>query len=468
MTIDTAAADLLEALAHPVAVYGPDGRLSGANRRFRDLWARLVAPEDRWRHEGLGAITAFLGLPRVGGPPGVFHDFASPTGTIAAFALTPVGGTPVGGTPVAGGGWTLCGQDVTAQRRGERMAERSQKIALVALADLAEHRDNETGEHVLRVARLTHEIARRLWQTGRCAGGIDDDFLRHVGVASILHDVGKVSISDAILLKPGALTPQERAVMETHTASGAQILRKADAMLAGSPQFRFAAAIAEHHHERWDGTGYPHGLAGEAIPLAARIVGVADVYDALSSRRPYKEPWPQDKVLAYLRDQAGRHFDPMVVDALQEVMAARNAARTIEWTAEMETGIPDIHADHRVLLALVNQIADRDNQGDRVAVEFVLDELLGYTALHFAREEELLARVGYPDLDHHQAVHRALLDEVRGLQRRMAAFTPGLGDALHRFLGHWLTSHILGEDQQYVPYALSAGRAVTPCGTPCS
>lgn len=442
------AAALLDALAHPVAVYGPDGRLAHANQRFRDLWAGLVGPDDRGRFEGLGAVTAFLGLPRVGGPPGMFYDHAGPGGMVAAFALA----------PSAAGGWVLSAQDVTGQRRDERKAERSQKIALVALADLAEHRDNDTGEHVLRVARLTHEIARRLWSTGRDGGGIDDDFLRHVGVASILHDVGKVSIPDAILLKPGPLTADERAAMETHAAAGAALLHKADAMLAGSAQFRHAAVIAEHHHERWDGTGYPAGLAGAAIPLAARIVAAADVFDALSSRRPYKEPWPQDRVLAHMREQAGRHFDPAVVDALLEVVTARAAARTIQWTAEMETGIPLIDGDHRVLLALVNQIADPENQGDRTAVEFVLDELVGYAARHVAREEDLLARAGYPDLEEHRRVHRTLLEEVRGLQRRMAAFTPVLGGELHRFLGHWLTSHILGEDMTYVPYLLFDGR----------
>ncbi|WP_109120664.1 bacteriohemerythrin [Azospirillum sp. TSO22-1] len=344
---------------------------------------------------------------------------------------------------------------MTAQRRDARRAERSQKIALVALADLAEHRDNETGKHVLRVARLTHEIARRLWTRGRCPGEINDEFLRYVGVASILHDVGKVSIPDAVLLKPGPLTAGERVVMETHAAAGAAILHKANAMLAGSAQFRHAAIIAAHHHERWDGTGYPAGLAGEAIPLAARIVAAADVYDALSSRRPYKAPWPSERVLAHMRGQAGRHFDPAVVEALLEVVEARAAARTIEWTAEMETGIPVIDGDHRMLLALVNQIADPDNQGDRTAVEFVLDELVGYAAVHFAREEELLARAGYPDLEEHRRVHRTLLEETRDLQRRMVAFTPGLGNELHRFLGHWLTSHILGEDQTYVPYLLA-------------
>ncbi|MBP2227653.1 hemerythrin-like metal-binding protein [Azospirillum agricola] len=438
----TGVAALLDSLAQPAAVYGPDGALLHANGAFHALWKRLVPAADRGRSASLGAVTAFLGLPCDGASPGRFHDHASAGGVIAAFALA----------PLAGGGWTLSAQDVTDQRRDERSAERSQKIALVALADLAEHRDNETGEHVLRVARLTHETARRLWARGDYPGSIDDDLLRHVGVASILHDVGKVSIPDTILLKPGRLTPEERAVMETHAASGAAILRKAETMLAGSVQFRLAASIAECHHERWDGTGYPNGLAGEAIPLAARIVGAADVYDALSSRRPYKEPWPAERVAAHLREQSGRHFDPLVVEALLEVVEARAGARTIEWTAEMETGIPAIDSDHRVLLALVNQIAYEDNKGDRTAVEFVLDELLGYTALHFAREEALLERCGYPDLDHHRRIHAALLDEVRGLQRRMVAFTPGLGEELHRFLGHWLTSHIQGEDMTYLPY----------------
>lgn len=141
-------------------------------------------------------------------------------------------------------------------------------------------------------------------------------------MASILHDVGKVSVPDAILQKPAKLDADEWAVMQGHTSSGGQILERAAKLVEGSSYLSLGAEIANCHHERWDGAGYPARLAGTDIPLAARIVAVVDVFDALTSKRPYKEPWPVDKALAYIREQSGRHFDPLVVDAFLAVLAA--------------------------------------------------------------------------------------------------------------------------------------------------
>lgn len=334
----------------------------------------------------------------------------------------------------------------------ERHAERTQKVALIALADLAENRDTDTGEHILRVARLTHEITRRLAEEGQCGGQLDGDFRRTVGLASILHDVGKVAVPDSILLKPGPLTPEERRQMETHTLRGAAVLRKAAAMLAGSVQFEMAAEIAEFHHERWDGKGYPHGLAGEEIPLAARIVAAADVYDALVSDRPYKKAWPEAQALDHMQGQAGAHFDPRVTAALAAVLDARSQARTIPWTNGMAVGDDMIDHDHRILLALVNQAASPGTSEDPIAIEFVLDELLGYTAQHFAREEALIERIGFPDLAEHRRVHQQMLAEVRQLQQRLDASAPHVGEELAQFLGEWLTRHILVEDLRYAPF----------------
>ncbi len=432
---------IFDALPFPSAAFTSGGVLVYANPTFNQLWTRLMQSDGLSACTHMDQVLAAVDLPMDNAGSGQFHDYCSATGIIASFAIN----------PTADGGWIISAQDVTKQRNNERRAVRTQKIALVALADLAEHRDTETGEHVLRVARLTHEIARKLRAMGHYPEIIDDDFLRHVGVASILHDVGKVSIPDSVLLKPGKLTPEERAVMERHAANGGSILRKAATMLTGSTQFNLAAEIAEYHHERWEGGGYPHGLSGHAIPLSARIVSAADVFDALMSNRPYKTPWPQEAVLAHLRDHAGRMFDPLVVDALVEVIESRSRAKTIEWTPEMTVREESLDHDHRILLALVNQISIPENKGDPTAVEFVLDELLGYTIQHFTREEKLMEEAGYNDLAEHKRIHTAMIDQVRDLQRRMAAFTPRLGDELHRFLGNWLTDHILGEDQCYIP-----------------
>jgi putative two-component system response regulator len=143
-------------------------------------------------------------------------------------------------------------------------------------------------------------LARRL--------GFDEAQCELLLHASPMHDIGKIGIPDHILLKPGKLTAEEWEIMKTHTTIGAHILEGDDSEL-----LNFAREIAISHHEKWDGGGYPHGLAGEAIPLSGRIVAIADVFDALTSERPYKKPWPVEEAVAYIREQSGSHFEPRIV-----------------------------------------------------------------------------------------------------------------------------------------------------------
>jgi putative two-component system response regulator len=173
------------------------------------------------------------------------------------------------------------------------------------LGRAAEYRDNETGLHIIRMSQTSALLARAL---GR--GSAEGELMLH---ASPMHDVGKIGIADAILLKPGKLEPQEFEIMKTHTTIGASILEDSDSDL-----LRLAREIALSHHEKWDGSGYPNGLVGEAIPLSGRIVAVADVFDALTSARPYKKAWAVDDAVAWIRDGAGAHFDPTVVAAFLE------------------------------------------------------------------------------------------------------------------------------------------------------
>jgi putative two-component system response regulator len=168
------------------------------------------------------------------------------------------------------------------------------------LGRAAEYRDNETGMHIMRMSVSAERLARAAgWSAEEC------ELLLN---ASPMHDIGKIGIPDAILLKPGPLTPEEWVIMKKHPEIGAELL-------GGSPSelMQMAAEIALAHHEKWDGSGYPRGLRGEEIPLSARISAVCDVFDALLSRRPYKEPWPVERALAEIKARAGSHLDPRLV-----------------------------------------------------------------------------------------------------------------------------------------------------------
>ncbi len=194
--------------------------------------------------------------------------------------------------------------------------KQAQEAIVVALADLAESRDADTGGHVMRVCRLTQAIAEELRTCGKFDGELTAEFMAMVGIASILHDVGKVATPDHVLLKPGLHTSDERDVMRHHASVGERVLTRAASMLEGTSYLSYGAQIAGGHHEHVDGNGYPRGLKGGDIPLAARIVAVVDVFDALLHKRPYKQPWRMEEAREYVRSRSGTQFDPDVVDAL--------------------------------------------------------------------------------------------------------------------------------------------------------
>ncbi|MFO8062019.1 MAG: HD domain-containing protein [bacterium] len=183
------------------------------------------------------------------------------------------------------------------------------------LSVAAEFKDTDTGLHIRRMSRYSELICRYL--------GCSDDFCELILYASPLHDVGKIGIPDSILTKPAKLDDDEWKKMKTHTTMGYQILEDSDYEL-----IKTAASIALHHHERFDGRGYPNGISGEDIPLEGRIVSLADVFDALSSRRPYKDPWPLDKILGVIHEEKDKQFDSRIIDAfdnaLDDILAVRD------------------------------------------------------------------------------------------------------------------------------------------------
>jgi response regulator RpfG family c-di-GMP phosphodiesterase len=285
-----------------------------ASLRLRALLAALMAP---------GAGVAWLVTAQVAFDHGRVLPVAAPLFALALGTVVTIGAGYVG-----------------ERRRRRRVAKRNEALEeavhdrtaelretqleiIHRLAAVTESRDVATGLHLERIGQLCERLGLAL--------GLTQAEAETLGHASLLHDVGKVAVPDAILTKPGPLSDEEWLVMREHAAAGA-------AMLAGSraPVMRMAEEIALTHHEKWDGTGYPDGLAGEAIPLVGRICAVCDVFDALRSQRPYKEPWPLDDALEELRDQRGRHFDPVVVDAFLAMvgdlepllLAAHEAAAT--------------------------------------------------------------------------------------------------------------------------------------------
>ena len=213
--------------------------------------------------------------------------------------------------------WLAREIEIATRKLNEREEEMIFRLSLAV-----EYRDNDTGDHTLRVARYSRMIAEEL--------GLPPDECRSIYLAAPLHDIGKVAVPDQVLLKPGRLTDDETAIVRTHAAVGGRILGD-----SASDLMRLAAEIAGHHHERWDGRGYPMRIAGDAIPLSARIVAVADVFDAMTTVRPYKAAIPVDEALACLDAERGGHFDPRCLDAF---FAAYARARSSEGWGEGPDG----------------------------------------------------------------------------------------------------------------------------------
>lgn len=200
-------------------------------------------------------------------------------------------------------------------RIGERILSlETRDVTIFALAKLAESRDNETGLHLERMRKYSKIIATVLGEKNKYKDIITSEYIQNIYLTSPLHDIGKVGIPDSVLLKPGKLTDEEWAVMKTHAEKGAETLEAALEQFPGMAFLKIARDIAWCHHEKYNGSGYPRGLQGEAIPLVGRIVALADVYDALTSKRVYKEAFSHQKASSIIAEEAGEHFDPDIVE----------------------------------------------------------------------------------------------------------------------------------------------------------
>jgi putative two-component system response regulator len=205
-------------------------------------------------------------------------------------------------------------------RASEREMSDLQEALIVAMASLAETRDNETGAHIMRTQHYVHALAQELAQHPKYAEILTEEMIDLLFKTAPLHDIGKVGIPDHILLKPGKLTVEEFEIMKTHTILGRNIIAATGKRLHTSNQFlTIAEKTTLSHHEKWNGTGYPHGLSGDEIPLSARLMAVADVYDAIISRRVYKVAMGHDTAVGIIREGRGVHFDPEIVDAFLRI-----------------------------------------------------------------------------------------------------------------------------------------------------
>ncbi|MBF0180617.1 MAG: bacteriohemerythrin [Magnetococcales bacterium] len=365
----------------------------------------------------------------------------------------------VHGRAMREGGFALSVSDVTEQYNTLTSLHRSNRATVLALAELAESRDQTTGDHVLRVARMTHAIAHVMARQGHFPETLTRHFLDNIALASVLHDIGKVAVPDRILLKPGMLEPEERLIIQKHAEQGRDLLRHLNTFLNDAGHLAMAERIAGTHHEKFVGGGYPTGIAGEEIPLEGRIAALADVFDALMSERPYKQAWSEEKTVAWIQQEAGRMFDPLVVAAFLEVLRERDASVHIVWTPDMSVGERLLDFDHLNLIMILNQVHQSIQQQDMILFELISQELFNYTVGHFSREEGYMRDLGYPHLERHVAIHRSMTRKVHEIRDHFlntpySATRQESGRELLEFLSGWLKEHILREDMQYRRFAL--------------
>lgn len=336
--------------------------------------------------------------------------------------------------------------------------EEARADALRSLGVASEYRDNETGWHIMRMTNFAQAIAKAM--------ELPAAQRELLYVAAPMHDVGKIGIADAVLLKPGKFTPEEYETMKTHTQIGVTILAGSDALIAA------ARDIAGSHHERWDGKGYPQGLAGEQIPLLARICAVADVFDALTSRRPYKEPWTVEAAHDWIVAESGQYFDPTVVRAFEvampEILRIRELYRDdiidpkqvltlpplapradawVAWDDGLSVGIDIIDEHHRYLFDLINDLHDvvSGKRGAREVARLV-KSLDAYAKVHFRAEEQMMNHYGFEGIGRQEQQHHAFEAKIGEFYEELHANPLVAQFDVLAYLRDWLVRHIRVED----------------------
>lgn len=332
--------------------------------------------------------------------------------------------------------------------------------AIRRLGAASEYRDNETGMHVMRMTHFAVAIAKKL--------GLPSEECELLSIAAPMHDVGKIGVPDVVLLKPGRLDDDELQVMRQHAAIGARILQGEDILISVARQ------IALYHHENWDGTGYPERLAGNEIPIYARVCSLADVFDALTSSRPYKEAWPLQQAIDWVRAESGKKFDPAVVAAfdaaLPAILRIRELYRDdiinpsevvelpeipvigtpwIKWDDSLNIGISGIDTHHRFLVDLLNNLHDVviHRRGSR-EVGRVLKALEKYVYVHFRAEERMMQQYQFEGFDRQHHQHQRFEKKIRMFYAELHENPLTAPHDMLDYLCTWLIQHIKHEDAE--------------------
>jgi len=303
-------------------------------------------------------------------------------------------------------------------------------------------RDNETEGHTQRVTELTMKLARMF--------GLPEEEMIHIRRGALLHDIGKMGVPDRILLKPGPLTDEEWGIMRQHTTF-------AEKLISPIPFLKPALDIPMCHHEKWDGSGYPLGLAGEQIPFSARIFSVVDVWDALTSDRPYRAAWPEEKVLDYIKSLSGTQFDPQVVEVCLEpgfltgTPHQPQAMEQMKWSEEFSVGDKEMDLQHQRIIGMINRLMSMTGSVTihSETVTKLIDEMSQYTKIHFAAEERMMEDATFEGLEEHKLQHQWFKARVNEYSVSLRSGARTTAEELLLFLSNWWRNHILVEDMAY-------------------
>ncbi len=350
-----------------------------------------------------------------------------------------------------------------AQISSLRLKKAQQEI-VQKLLTASEYRDDETGAHIQRMSRYALILGRAI--------GLDHDQLQLLELATPMHDIGKIGIQDGILLKPDRLDEEEFAAIKEHTIIGGSILQGSHPLLVASRE------IALTHHERWDGTGYPRGLSGTEIPLFGRICAIVDVFDALTSERPYKKSWPAEDAIQYIAENSGSQFDPSLVEAFManigqflEVRSFYNhlandsaaslgtplpeqkvSTEFVSWKEQYSIGVPFVDKQHRFLVNIINRIHVAIEESDAETLAEALLDMKTYAHVHFQEEETFMEQGGYPELQSHSKQHKAFLQATETFLNELEEHPLAIGPEAGVFLRNWLIDHIQVQDRAYATY----------------